>query len=107
GLALRDVVATVGPNASYTLGNRVREAARGATDPQAQAAQYDAAVEAYRHAWRLAPDDVDAKWNLELAQRERDEQEQQPQPRPQEQQEQDDQHRDAAQQERGLDGQYQ
>lgn len=107
GLALRDVDPTLRQNAYYNLGNRFLEAARGATDPQAQAAQYDAAVEAYRHALRLAPDDVDAKWNLELAQRERDEQEQQPQPRPQEQQEQDDQNREDEQQAREQEGQAQ
>ncbi|MDX1675491.1 MAG: hypothetical protein R3314_11910, partial [Longimicrobiales bacterium] len=53
---------------------------------------YDAAVEAYRQALRLRPDDEDAKWNYELALRERQEQaqrqaggggqgEQQPEPR--------------------------
>lgn len=58
----------------YNLGQRYLEDARGQGDPQATAALYDAAVEAYRQALRLQPGDEDAKWNYELALRERDQQ---------------------------------
>lgn len=61
----------------YNLGQRFLEEARGTRDPEAAVALYDAAVEAYRQALRLRPEDGDAKWNYELALRERDEQEQQ------------------------------
>lgn len=61
----------------YNLGQRFLEDARSAGDPEAAVALYDAAVEAYQQALRLRPEDVDAKWNYELALRERDEQEQQ------------------------------
>ncbi|MHB1170240.1 MAG: VWA domain-containing protein [Longimicrobiales bacterium] len=104
-LALRDVDPALRRNAYYNLGNRYLEAARAGGDPQAQAAQYEAAIEAYRHALRLAPDDVDAKWNLEMAQRERDEQQPEPQPQEQDQQEQDDQNREDEQQAREQEGQ--
>ncbi len=59
----------------YNLGQRFLEDARAAEtqNPQAAAGLYDAAVEAYRQALRLRPDDTDAKWNYELALRERDE----------------------------------
>ncbi|MGK7311372.1 MAG: tetratricopeptide repeat protein [Candidatus Longimicrobiales bacterium M2_2A_002] len=61
----------------YNLGQRFLEDARQSDDPRAGTALYDAAVEAYRQALRLRPDDVDAKWNYELALREREEQMQQ------------------------------
>ena len=61
----------------YNLGQRFLEDARRSDDPRAGPALYDAAVEAYRQALRLRPDDVDAKWNYELALRERQEQMQQ------------------------------
>jgi Ca-activated chloride channel homolog len=57
----------------YNLGLRYLEEARTTPDPAAAAALYDAAVDAYRQALRLAPRDGDAKWNYELALRERDE----------------------------------
>lgn len=103
-LALQEVDPALRERAYYNLGNRFLEAARAGTDPQAQAQQYEAAVEAYKHALRLAPDDADAKWNLELAQREREEQEQQPRPQD-EPQEQDDQNRQDEQQAREQEGQ--
>ncbi|HEU5208756.1 MAG TPA: VWA domain-containing protein [Longimicrobiales bacterium] len=106
-LALRDVDPILRQHAYYNLGNRFLEAARAGSDPQAQSAQYEAAIEAYRHALRLAPDDVDAKWNLELAQRERDEQQPEPQPQEQDQQEQDNQNREDEQQAREQEGQAQ
>lgn len=61
----------------YNLGQRYLEDARQQQDAEASTTLYDAAVEAYRQALRLQPEDVDAKWNYELALRERDEQEQQ------------------------------
>lgn len=59
--AARDAPADLAPAASYNLGN-------------ARLASGDAAgaVEAYKRALRLAPDDADAKHNLEIALRERD-----------------------------------
>ncbi len=104
-LALQEVDPALRERAYYNLGNRFLEAARAGADPRAQAQQYDAAVEAYQHALRLAPDDVDAKWNLELAQREREEQEQQQPPPQDEPQEQDDQNRQDEQQAREQQGQ--
>ena len=58
----------------YNLGQRYLEEARASQDPRAGRALYDAAVESYRQALRLAPDDVDAKWNYELALQEREQQ---------------------------------
>lgn len=104
-LALRDVDPTLREYAYYNLGNRFLEAARANSDPQAQLAQYEAAIDAYKHALRLAPDDAEAKWNLEMAQRERDEQEQQPQPQDQDQQEQDNQNREDEAQAQEQEGQ--
>lgn len=63
--------------AYYNLGQRFLEHARTGTDPRAAMGLYDAAVEAYRQALRLRPDDGDAKWNYELALRERQDQMQQ------------------------------
>lgn len=60
----------------YNLGSRFLEDARQNPQPQAAGTLYDAAVEAYRQALRLAPDDMAAKWNYELALRERDRQRQ-------------------------------
>lgn len=57
----------------YNLGHRFLEEARAVQGGQAATRLYDAAVEAYRQALRLRPDDVDAKWNYELALREREE----------------------------------
>jgi Ca-activated chloride channel family protein len=58
----------------YNLGQRYLEEARTAErqNPQAAAGLYDRAVEAYRQALRLRPNDADAKWNYELALRDRD-----------------------------------
>ncbi len=58
----------------YNLGLRFLEDARANADPEAASGLYDSAVEAYRHALRLHPDDEHARWNYELALRERDEQ---------------------------------
>ncbi|HEY8468584.1 MAG TPA: tetratricopeptide repeat protein [Longimicrobiales bacterium] len=63
----------------YNLGNRFLEEARGATDPQAQAALLDRAIASYREALRLQPGDAAAKWNLELALREEEQQQRNPQ----------------------------
>lgn len=95
-LALDDVDADLRQRAYYNLGNRYLEAARSAEDAQQQTQLLDAAVESYKRALRLRPDDSDAKWNLELALREREEPPPQPQPQqgqgePQEQDESQDQ----------------
>jgi Ca-activated chloride channel homolog len=63
----------------YNAGNRFLEDARGQEDVQRQGALLDAAIESYRRALRMAPDDVQAKWNLELALRDREQNEQQQQ----------------------------
>jgi Ca-activated chloride channel homolog len=57
----------------YNLGQRFLEAARRAPDPAAAGPLFDAAVEAYRQALRLAPGDPDTRWNYELALRAREE----------------------------------
>lgn len=73
---LRQALASVDPDTRerthYNLGNRFLEAARASEDPEARARLLDAAVEAYKHALRIRPEDLDAKWNLELALREQD-----------------------------------
>ncbi|MFO7892408.1 MAG: tetratricopeptide repeat protein [Longimicrobiales bacterium] len=71
--ALEAVDPTVRQYVHYNLGQRFLEDARSSRDPRATAGLYDAAVEAYRQALRLRPDDEDAKWNYELALREREE----------------------------------
>lgn len=58
----------------YNLGQRYLEDARQSSDPEATGALYGAAVEAYRQALRLQPEDRDAKWNYELALQEHDQQ---------------------------------
>ena len=75
--------------ALYNLGNRFLTTARQGGETSLQ--QFDAAVEAYKQALRIAPGDAAAKWNLELALREREEQERRtpPPPEPQEEQAQD------------------
>jgi Ca-activated chloride channel family protein len=78
-LAMREADAELKQRASYNLGNRYLEAARkgdaGEETPQLLAA----AVESYKQALRLDPNDMDAKWNLELALREQERQNQSPQ----------------------------
>jgi Ca-activated chloride channel homolog len=75
---LREALEGMDPDARgrvhYNLGQRFLEEARAPADPGQVAALYDAAIEAYRQALRLHPQDPDAKWNYELALRERDEQ---------------------------------
>ena len=76
-VATREAETELKQRASYNLGNRYLEEAR-----KGQAAEttqlLDAAVEAYKHALRLNPRDMDAKWNLELALREKEKQDQSP-----------------------------
>ncbi len=94
-LALRELRPEVRQRAYYNLGNRYLENARKAPagDAQAYRQLLDGAVESYKQALRLQPDDMDAKWNLELALREREKQDKSPsggatQQRPQNQDEQ-------------------
>ena len=74
-LALREMRTDVRQLAYYNLGNRYLEDARkNGAEPEAATRMLDAAVDAYKHALRLQPDDMDAKWNLELALREKEKQ---------------------------------
>ncbi len=54
----------------YNLGNRFLEAARASADAGGQGPLLETAIEAYKRALRLDPEDEDAKWNLELSLRE-------------------------------------
>lgn len=74
--ALEEVDPDTREAAYYNLGQRYLEDARQNSDPEAKRALYDAAVESYREALRLTPQDRDAKWNYELSLQERDEQQQ-------------------------------
>ena len=60
----------------FNLGSRFLEAARGGGPAPGENLLANA-IEAYKRALRLNPDDVDAKWNLELALREQEQQQQQ------------------------------
>lgn len=78
-LAVREMRPEVQQRAYYNLGNRYLENARkGGGDAQANTQLLDGAVEAYKQALRLQPDDMDAKWNLELALREKEKQSKSP-----------------------------
>ncbi|MEX0890630.1 MAG: VWA domain-containing protein [Gemmatimonadota bacterium] len=70
--ALRTVEPELRQRALYNLGNRFLEEYRAAPPGSVPPDRLAAAVEAYRRALRLDPDDVDAKWNLELALREQE-----------------------------------
>ncbi len=74
--ATREADAALKQNAHYNLGNRFLEEARKNPDAEGTPQLLDAAVESYKHALRLDPTDMDAKWNLELALREREQQDQ-------------------------------
>ncbi|MGH7483737.1 MAG: tetratricopeptide repeat protein, partial [Longimicrobiales bacterium] len=63
----------------YNLGSRFLAAGRAAPDGPRRGALLDAAVETYKQALSLDPDDVAAKWNYELALREREQNRQSPQ----------------------------
>jgi len=78
-LALREMKPDVRQRGYYNLGNRYLENARKAGgDQQANTQLLDAAVDAYKQALRLQPNDMDAKWNLELALREKQKQNKSP-----------------------------
>ena len=91
-LALREMQPDVREHAYYNLGNRFLENARkNPGDAQANNQMLDAALDAYKQALRLDPQDMDAKWNLELTLREKEKQNKSPsggpsQPQPQNQQ---------------------
>ncbi|HSJ25858.1 MAG TPA: VWA domain-containing protein [Longimicrobiales bacterium] len=83
--ALQAVEPDVRNRTFYNLGNRFLAEGRAQQDLQRQGQLLDAAIEAYRRALRIAPGDVDAKWNLEMALRDRAENEQQQQDQPDQQ----------------------
>jgi Ca-activated chloride channel family protein len=82
-LALRDIDPEIRERSFYNLGNRFLVDARAQGDLQAQEQLLEGAIAAYQRALRIAPDDVDAKWNLEMALRDREQNEQQQQSNPQ------------------------
>jgi Ca-activated chloride channel family protein len=69
-----------------------------------QAEQYEGAIEAYKEALRLNPDDLEAKQNLELALRQLQQQEQQQQEEQQENEEQEEQNEEQQDQQQQQDG---
>lgn len=74
-LALREMRADVRQRAYYNLGNRYLENARKqGGDAESTGQLLDAALDSYKHALRLDPADMDAKWNLELTLREKQKQ---------------------------------
>jgi Ca-activated chloride channel homolog len=85
GAALQGVDPRLRQHTFYNLGNRFLAEGRAESDPTRQGGLLDAAIEAYRRALRVAPDDTDAKWNLELALREREQNEQRQASMPQQQ----------------------
>jgi Ca-activated chloride channel family protein len=84
--ALQGVEPELRQRTFYNLGNRFLRDAREQADVQRQGELLEGAIEAYKRALRLTPDDVDAKWNLELALRDREENEQKQQDMQQQQQ---------------------
>lgn len=72
--ALEAVDPEVRQRVHYNLGQRFLEEARASGDPTSAVGLYDSALESYRQALRLRPEDQDAKWNYELALREREDQ---------------------------------
>jgi Ca-activated chloride channel homolog len=75
--ALQGVNPELRQRSFYNLGNRFLQDGRAEQDLERQGRLLDAAIEAYRRTLRVAPDDTQAKWNLELALREREQNEQQ------------------------------
>jgi Ca-activated chloride channel family protein len=92
--ALQDVDPELRRRTFYNLGNRYLTEGRAVSDLEQQGAMLDAAIESYKRSLRIDPQDVDAKFNLELALREREENRQQQ--ASQEQQDQDQQQSDAS-----------
>lgn len=76
--ALSSVEPALRQRTLYNLGNRYLTQARaGTVQGDAKTKLLDAAVDDYKQALRISPDDAAAKWNLELALRQKDEQKQQ------------------------------
>src|SRR5690606_10156976 len=73
--ALQGVEPELRQRTFYNMGNRFLQDGRSEQDLQQQGALLDAAIEAYRRALRIEPQDIDAKWNLELALRDREQNE--------------------------------
>ena len=96
--ALQGVEPELRQRTFYNLGNRFLRDAREQTDLQQQGGLLDGAIEAYKRALRLTPEDLDAKWNLELALRDKEENEQQQQNSPQQSQNQQSENEDQQQQ---------
>jgi Ca-activated chloride channel family protein len=71
--AIDGVEPNVRQNALYNLGNRFLTEARNTKDmdPNARGALLDAAADAYKRSLRLNPNDMDAKWNLEMTLRDK------------------------------------
>lgn len=65
--ALESVEPALRQRTFYNTGNQFLRAARAERDPAERRRLLDAATDAFKQALRLAPDDADAKWNLELA----------------------------------------
>lgn len=70
--ALQESEAELKQRVHFNIGSRFLEEARKSEPSEATVQLLDAAVAAYKHALRLDPQDMDAKWNLELALRERE-----------------------------------
>lgn len=83
--ALQGVEPELRERTFYNLGNRFLQDARASGDVRQQGELLDAAIEAYKRTLRIDPQDVDAKWNLEMALRDREENEQRQQSMPQQQ----------------------
>ena len=74
--ALSGVEAEVQRRSFFNLGSRFLEEGRSPTSTGAPGELLGSAIEAYKRALRLRPNDEDAKWNLELALRQQEQQQQ-------------------------------
>lgn len=86
--ALDGVDPSVRERVYYNLGNRYLREGRSAAEPERRRQLMGAAAESFRQALRLDPEDVEAKWNYELALEEQERQEPPPSDDSQDQQQQ-------------------